>query len=176
MAVRDKARKPNIIDRDRNIFIGIDTPIRKSQGPAGYFAATTTVLESVKNNIRNLINTNQGERLYHPDLGMNLRKYLFEVITEENILAIQDEISQSFERWLPFVVIENIRVMTVNDENYTTVGDSTNALVFNIDFYIKNDPNNSTSVSVGITSTGELQEPDGTLINDDIGTDENIPT
>jgi hypothetical protein len=77
---------------------------------------------------------------------------------------------------LPFVVIENIRVMTVNDENYTTVGDSTNALVFNIDFYIKNDPNNSTSVSVGITSTGELQEPDGTLINDDIGTDENIPT
>ena len=32
MAVRDKARKPNIIDRDRNIFIGIDTPIRKSEG------------------------------------------------------------------------------------------------------------------------------------------------
>ena len=63
-----------IEDRNENIFIGIDMPIRKSEGPEGYFASTKTTVGSVKNNIRNLLQTEKGERLMQPNFGISLRK------------------------------------------------------------------------------------------------------
>ena len=70
-------------DRDENIFIGLDLPIRKSEGVDGYFASTSTTVSAVKNNIRNLLLTNKGERYLQPDIGLNLRKFLFEQITDD---------------------------------------------------------------------------------------------
>ena len=83
MAIKNPNRKPFIEDNDNNIFIGLDLPIRKSHGKQGYFASSKTTIEAVKNNIRNLLNTNQGERLYQPTLGLNLKKYLFEQINDD---------------------------------------------------------------------------------------------
>ena len=57
MAIKDTTRKPFIEDNDENIFIGIDLPFRRSDGKEGYFASTTTTIEAVKNNIRNLVRT-----------------------------------------------------------------------------------------------------------------------
>ena len=74
----------------------------------GYFATTSTTIEAVKNNIRNLLNTNQGERLFQPNLGVNLRRYLFSQITDETLISIQDSITSTFSFWLPFVNIQNI--------------------------------------------------------------------
>ena len=92
MAIKDTTRKPYIEDNDENIFIGIDLPFRKSNGVEGYFASTSTTIEAVKNNIRNLVNTHQGERLMQPQLGMNLRKYLFEQFSDETTFSIQNDI------------------------------------------------------------------------------------
>ena len=74
MAIRDRIRKPYIVDNDEEVFIGIDLPFRKSDGREGWFASTSTTIEATKNNIRNLLSTNQGERLMQPSLGINLRK------------------------------------------------------------------------------------------------------
>ena len=60
MAIKDINRKPFIEDNDSNIYIGIDLPIRKSEGKEGYFASTKTTIEAVKNNISNLIQTDLG--------------------------------------------------------------------------------------------------------------------
>ena len=49
----------------KSIFIGIDLPFRKGDAE-GWFASTTTTIESVKNNIRNLLQTNPGEILMQP--------------------------------------------------------------------------------------------------------------
>ena len=51
MAIKDTTKKPFINDRDENIFIGLDLPIRRGDGVEGYFASTSTTIESVKNNI-----------------------------------------------------------------------------------------------------------------------------
>ena len=103
MAIRDTSRKPYIEDNDTRIFIGLDLPIRKSEGKEGYFASTSTTIEAVKNNIRNLLNTHQGERLMQPNLGINLRKYLFQQVTDEFIVQIQDDILDVLEMWLPLL-------------------------------------------------------------------------
>ena len=73
MAILDKTKKPYIADRDNKVFIGIDLPIRKSDGSEGYFASTSTTIEAVKNNIKNLLLTERGERIMQPFLGLNLR-------------------------------------------------------------------------------------------------------
>jgi len=139
MAIKDTTRKPYIEDNDENIFIGIDLPFRKSNGVEGYFASTSTTIESVKNNIRNLLQTHEGERLYQPNLGMNLRASTFEQITEESIYSIQNVILDKLKVWLPFVEIRDVKVKQED-----------NTLRLNIVFNITQDPNTLESVSIDI--------------------------
>ena len=81
MAIRDTSRKPFIEDNDTKVKIGIDLPIRRGDDLDGFFATTSTTIEAVKNNIRNLLQTEEGERFFQPNLGIGLRKLLFEHIT-----------------------------------------------------------------------------------------------
>ena len=67
MAVRDTSKKPYLQDEDEKIKIGIDLPIRRDSELDGFFATTSTTIEAVKNNIRNLLQTNEGERFFQPN-------------------------------------------------------------------------------------------------------------
>ena len=145
MAIRDTKKKPFIEDRDDNIFIGIDLPFRRSDGKEGYFASTITTIEAVKNNIRNLVRTNKGERLMQPQLGLNLRNYLFEQFTDELVFSIQNDIVDTFKLWLPFVEIRDIQINM--DEN-DSIGK--NKMNINIVFNITRDPDTLESVQVEI--------------------------
>ena len=146
MAFRDTKKKPFIEDRDDNVFIGIDLPFRRSDGKEGYFASTTTTIEAVKNNIKNLVQTNKGERFMQPELGLNLRSYMFEQVTDETIINIQNDIVDTFKVWLPFVEIQDIQI-SANETD--AVG--RNKLLINIIFNITKDPTSLESVQVEIT-------------------------
>ena len=108
MAIIDTTKKPYIVDRDENVFIGIDYPFHRSSGPDGWFASTSTTIKAVKNNIKMLLSTTKGERLMQPDLGLNLRRFLFEQYTDETRVTIETEIVDTFEFWLPFVEIRDL--------------------------------------------------------------------
>lgn len=145
MAIIDRNKKPYVSDRDESIFIGIDLPFRKSIGGDGYFASTTTTIDAVKNNIKLLLQTQQGERLLQPNLGMNLRRFLFEQFTQETLMDIETDIVDTFATWLPFVEIQDIKVSM--DEN-GNIGK--NKLSIYIEFNITRDPNTLESVQVEI--------------------------
>ena len=151
MAIRDTSRKPYIEDNNTDIFIGLDLPIRKSEGKEGYFASTSTTIEAVKNNIRNLLNTHHGERLMQPNLGIGLRKYLFSQLTPDIVIQVQNEISDTISTWLPFVEVRDIEVVTTDDD--TTVGKNT--MKVSVLFNIKQSPNTLDSVQVSITESSE---------------------
>ena len=146
MAIKDIAKKPFIEDRNDNIFIGIDLPFRKSDGVEGWFAATTTTIKAVKNNIKNLLSTHKGERYMQPNMGLNLRKFLFEQFTDELRLQIENDILDTFEFWLPFVQIKRLEV----NMSSTTDGIGKNTLIINILFNITKDPNTLESVQIEI--------------------------
>tara|TARA_R110000824_G_scaffold224611_1_gene412289 strand:+ start:1199 stop:1651 length:453 start_codon:yes stop_codon:yes gene_type:complete len=150
MAIKDTTKKPFIEDRDTNIFVGLDLPIRRGDGKEGYFASTSTTIEAVKNNIKNLLKTDKGERLMQPNFGLNLKSYLFEQITNELILLIQNDIVDTFRVWLPFVDIKELKVIPGPGGD---VGDNT--LNINIVFNIKQDPTTLASVQVLIDNGGE---------------------
>tara|TARA_Y100000361_G_scaffold93719_1_gene83676 strand:- start:1282 stop:1752 length:471 start_codon:yes stop_codon:yes gene_type:complete len=142
MAIKDTSKKPYIIDNDSNIKVGIDLPFRAEGG----FATTSTTIEAVKNNIRNLLQTNPGERLMQPNLGVELRSLLFEQIDESTLLSIQDTILDSLEFWLPFVEIQDIQIL--KDDRRTDI----NQIVVKILFNIKQNPNTTESVSINFSS------------------------
>ena len=157
MAIRDKSRKPYIQDNDTRVKVGIDLPIRRGDGLDGFFATTSTTIEAVKNNIRNLLQTNEGERFFQPNLGLNLRKLLFEHITNENLLGVQDAILDKIEFWLPFVEVRDIQVLSRDED--TTVG--VNEIRVKILFNLKQDPNTLDSITLDFSS--DISEPESSI-------------
>ena len=154
MAIRDTSRKPFIQDNDTRVKVGIDLPIRRGDGLDGFFATTSTTIEAVKNNIRNLLQTEEGERFFQPNLGIGLRRLLFEHITEENLLGVQDAILDKFEFWLPFVEVRDIQLLS--RDKTTDVG--ANEIRVKILFNIKQDPNTLDSVTLDFSS--DISEPE----------------
>ena len=148
MAIKDTSRKPYVEDNDTNIKVGIDLPIRRGNDKDGFFATTSTTIEAVKNNIRNLLQTEEGERFFQPNLGIGLRKILFEHITNENLIGIQDAILDKLEFWLPFVEVRDIQVLS--RDNTTDIG--TNEIRVKILFNIKQDPNTLDSITLNFNS------------------------
>ena len=147
MAIKDTTRKPYIQDNDTSIKIGIDLPIRRGDEKDGWFASTSTTIEAVKNNIRNLLQTEEGERLFQPTLGLNLRRLLFEHITTENLLGIQDAILDKIEFWLPFVEVRDIQLLS--RDKTTDVG--VNEIRVKILFNIKQDPDTLDSITMNFS-------------------------
>jgi|TARA_X000001388_G_C2229333_1_gene122479 phage baseplate assembly protein W len=147
MAIKNISKKPFIEDRDDEIFIGIDLPFRKSNGVDGWFASSKTTIESVKNNIKNLLTTKRGERMFQPNLGMNFEQYLFEQFNDEIRIGIENDIVDTFSFWLPFVDIRDIQINM--SENLTDIGKNT--LNIFLTFNINRDPNTLESVQVEIT-------------------------
>mgnify|MGYP003661890194 CR=1 FL=1 len=147
MAKKDLNKKPFINDRDENIFIGIDLPFRKSDGPDGWFASTSTTIESVKNNIKNLLNTKKGERLMQPNLGLDLNKLLFNQLNDDTIEAVRSDIIDAITRWLPFVEIRKLNIITEGTLD-SNVG--ANTIVIDLIFNINRDPNTLESIQVEI--------------------------
>ena len=147
MAIKDLSKKPFIEDRDNNVFIGIDLPFRKSDGIEGWFASTTTTITAVKNNIRNLLSTHKGERYLQPNIGLNLRKFLFEQFTDELRLQIENDILDTLDFWLPFIQVKDLKV-EMSDATAGSVNN--NKLIISVVFNITRDPNTLESVQVEI--------------------------
>jgi len=144
MAIKDTSKKPYIVDNDSNIKVGIDLPIRRGDDKDGWFATSKTTMEAVKNNIKNLLNTNVGERFMQPNLGTNLRSILFEQIDDTTIVRIQDMILDSLKLWLPFVEVRDIKISTNDDDK--VIGD--NEVRVTVIFNIKQNPNTLDSVTI----------------------------
>jgi phage baseplate assembly protein W len=131
-------------DRNPNQFIGIRLPFYKSDGPEGYFASTSTTIDAVKENIKNLIQTEKGERYLQPDLGVSLRRHLFENLEEDVSDSIRSDIMSAFALWLPFVKIVRIDVNVQSGEDEY----SRNSLKIKIIFSVDQIPNSLESVQV----------------------------
>lgn len=73
--------------------------------------------EAVKRSIRNLLLTKKGERLYQPLLGSNITSLLFEPISPETELILEEYIRNTIENHEPRAKINNIVVSGLLDEN-----------------------------------------------------------
>ena len=146
MPILDRRKDRFIDDQDKRVSVGIDFPLARVVGDDGYFKTTKTTVESIKNNIKLLLQTEQGERLFQPALGMNLRSVLFNQITEDSRIEIENNIVDTFNIWLPFVELRQIDVDTGRQDQ--------NQIKINITFNIKRAPNSLDSVQVTFDGVG----------------------
>ena len=140
MPILDRRNNQFIEDKDTRVSVGIDFPFAIVPNKDGYFATTKTTIESVKNNIRLLLKTQKCERVFQPNLGMNIRRFLFEQITEDTQVQIENDIVDTFATWLPFVELREIDIDTSNQDK--------NQINIKIVFNIKRAPNTIESVGV----------------------------
>ena len=145
MAILDRRKDRFVEDQDKRVSVGIDFPFGRVPNGDGYFKTTKTTIDSIKNNIKLLLQTNTGERVFQPNLGMNLRNILFEPMTEELTIEIENNIVDVFERWLPFVELRNIRVERRNESDQVNI---------NIEFNIRRTPGSLESVQVTFDGVG----------------------
>ena len=148
MAIYDLDRKPFIVDNHEDIYVGIAIPFSRSADIDGYFTATKTVIEAVKVNIRSLMKTFRGERIFQPLIGSNLRQFMFEQVTDELIQKIKDDIRQQINTWLPFVMIDRLEVKLGPDEDGA---DGKNTIYIRIDFRITRVQNSLDSIDLKVT-------------------------
>ena len=145
MAIIDteKMKTPNVFDMDEAVSLGLKLPMTFDNG---YDSLTRTTLEAVKQNVLNLCSTEIGERVMQPNLGIGIKKYLFEPFSEDLVVQIQDTIFESMNFWLPFVQLDDIRIGLADDNN--TGGRST--IEISIDFSLKQHLASTESVTLTI--------------------------
>ena len=145
MPILDRRKDRFVEDQDTRVSVGIDFPFGRVGNGDGYFKTTKTTVDAIKNNIKLLLQTNQGERMFQPNLGMNLKNLLFEPMTEDLTIQIENNIVDVFERWLPFVELRNIDIENKNELSQTKI---------NIEFNIRRAPNSLESVQVTFDGVG----------------------
>jgi hypothetical protein len=103
--------KKFVID-EQDKSVGITLPLRK--GNNGYFDVSYTTKEQIKTNIKALLLTNKGERLMEPDFGADLKRVLFEPITDDLDNILETKITDAINMWMPYVNVESIVYDTSN--------------------------------------------------------------
>ena len=139
MAILDKNKNNFVVDRQNEKFIGLKLPLVLDNGQK---ASTLTTLEAVKQNVLNLCSTELGERVMQPNLGINLKKYLFEPYSEDIVVQIQNTIVTSINYWLPFVQVNDVIVKMSDSERST--------MEISVDFSLKKDPNTNESIQIQV--------------------------
>jgi phage baseplate assembly protein W len=101
----------NPLDLQKNIAIGVSLPFSKP------FTSTYTTKDQIKSNLINLLLTDIGERVMNPNFGCDLRRFLFEGITETNMEAVVASLSNSISIFVPEINVTNIEVVPEYDSN-----------------------------------------------------------
>ena len=121
-------------------------PFHKSNDGSGMFAGTPTTLAAVRNNVKNLLLTELGERVMQPNLGIKLKRFLFEPYTDDIPKQVEASITDTFSYWLPFVTIVQLDVKM----NPSLAGNDYHTLNVYVEFALNKDPSSTESVQIRI--------------------------
>ena len=100
-------------DLNPNVYIGLALPIKPDDN--NIFSLTKNSFDQVRHNLRNLLLTNVGERVYQPEFGSRLRELCFEQLDESLPQRVEDEIRRAVNFWLPYVNIVEVETLTQED-------------------------------------------------------------
>ena len=124
--------------------IGIKTPVELGEGADGIFKMHRNLGDQIKDNLINLILTNQYERLSFPDFGANIRPLVHELGSIDGDEEAMSRISRAVSKYMPFVTLENF-VVTPEDSGLSATARIKMVITYSV-------PNvNITNQSIGIT-------------------------
>lgn len=95
-----------------NKYYGIGLNFGKSI--QGYFS-TSADKRLIKENMKQILLTNPGERIHLPKFGVGLRRYLFEMNDEQLAGAIKERIIEQINTYEPLAEIMDIQFKQVDN-------------------------------------------------------------
>ena len=107
-----------------------------------------STINAIKDNLTNLFNTEPGERLMHPKLGVSFRRYIFEQIdfdVEDFAAIVREDVISQVKRWMPFLTIDDVKITTNPDRSQYRI---------EVDFHITKNPKLKESVKVEADAGG----------------------
>ena len=104
--------KQPLVGQRQEVY-GLDFPLGSASG-GGYFAKRSGV-EMIKDAVKQLLLTERGERVMLPNLGCNLRRYLFQPLDENTFESIKREIQYSFYNYIVGAKIAKLAVFPLGD-------------------------------------------------------------
>jgi len=108
--------------------LSLKLPLAVSQADGYTSFSNSEVVDAIKQNIRMLLLTRQGERLFDANLGVGLENFLFELGDENLVNRVKTRILDQFQTYLPYVIITNMEVTLQPDSNSMRV-----SFVFSVD-------------------------------------------
>ncbi len=88
-------------------YINIDFPFRDSD-KGFYFKLNRTEKDAIRSDLLHLLLTNKGERLYMPDFGSDLKKFIFEPNDGITHIDIKNNINETIKKYIPNLIIDSI--------------------------------------------------------------------
>jgi phage baseplate assembly protein W len=103
----------NPLDLQKNIAIGVALPFNAP----GVFRSTYTTKDQIKSNLINLLLTSVGERVMNPTFGCELKKFIFEGITDSNLDSLRISLINSISIFIPEITVTDITFDPDEDSN-----------------------------------------------------------
>lgn len=97
-----------VVDTEPDVAIGLKLPIVSTQGRL--FPLNYTTDDQLFTNVKNLLLTSPGERVFHPTFGTDIRTSLFEPNTTQLISKIKNSIEDAIAFWIPNAGIVSLEV------------------------------------------------------------------
>ena len=107
------AKKIFPLDTRPSIGVGIALPFNAP----GVFRTTYTTQDSIKYNLINWFLTNRPERYLNPLFGGNLRNFIFEQITQNNLSGLKGNIQNQLNTFFPNIIVDKLDVLSNQDYN-----------------------------------------------------------
>ena len=111
------AKKIFPIDTKPGTAVGVTIPFN---APAVFFSTYTTK-DAIRNNLLNFFLTNQTERYLNNQFGVNLRAFIFEQITTDNLDGLKENIQLLISQYFTNIKVEKLDILQYPDTNEINV-------------------------------------------------------
>lgn len=118
---------------------GYSAVIPFQKDPNDGFALLQTIKEVAAQNIKMVLYTEPGERVFDPQFGVGIKRFLFQPDVQQTRAELRNRINQQITKYLPYINVLEISFgsKTVNSSN-NSLEQETNKLTINITYQISN--------------------------------------
>jgi len=116
---RSSRNKQRLVDEEKkkSIPVGVKTPLRLASDNSGLLYMNKSVSDQIKDNFRNMLMTNHGERLGRPDYGANLLPLCFELASDNGDARAQERIRRATSKYFPYITLVSFEPIVENFDN-----------------------------------------------------------
>jgi phage baseplate assembly protein W len=101
-------------------YININYPFKDS-GKGFFLDLNDEDSQAIKADLLHLILTRRGQRLYKPDFGTDLLKFIFEPEDGMTMIGIKEEIYNVVKAYLPQLQIDELSIVESDEDEYAAV-------------------------------------------------------